>query len=92
MNITADGTYPITGLQPGMRYAFGVSGTFGGGTLALKWGNDQGVYTTFNDGVADLNFTTNGGREVLFPLGIGQVVLTGSGGATIDIYCTPCKN
>jgi len=43
--ITSDGTYTVT-TQPGQRYVFSASGTFGGGSLAIQW-NDGTTATAF---------------------------------------------
>lgn len=44
--ITADGTYTVATL-PGKTYSFAASGDFGGGTLAVKWLDDEGNATAF---------------------------------------------
>ena len=75
--ITTDGTYTVTTI-PGQRYVFSAAGTFGSGTLAIKW-NDGTNATAFPNSPAasaeSWTFTA--------PSGQVDLVLSGSTGASI---------
>lgn len=77
--ITADGTYTVSTL-PGKRYVFSAAGTFGSGTLAIKW-NDGTTATAFSNSPATAAETwtfTAPSRQV-------DLVLSGSTAADITV-------
>lgn len=77
-----------TPTDPGRSYAFAASGTFGGGTLTLKWSIDGTTFVPFNDGVSDVALTAAGGREVIAPGRKVRVTLSGATSPDIDFEIT----
>lgn len=80
--ITADGTYSVT-TYPGKFYVFSAAGTFGGGSLAVKW-NDGTNATAFLESPATAAetwvFTAPSNRV--------DLILSGSSGASITVNFT----
>ena len=54
MNITTNGTYPLTNV-PG-TYQFTASGTFGSGTVTFQYA-DGDDWFNYNDGISDMAYT-----------------------------------
>lgn len=71
-------TLPIT---PGKYYAFGASGTWGSGSLAVNWVDSAGNSVA----LPDSPLTANGGFVFCAPSSTLSLVLTGSTDASINI-------
>lgn len=75
-NLTADGTTTVN--LPGGEYAVTAAGTWGSGTLAIKW-NDGTNSVTYPDG----SLTADGG--LIIAVGTGKIDLVLSGSSSPDL-------
>jgi len=75
--------------DPGQSYAFAAAGTFGGGSLTLKWSIDGAIFTPFNDGIENVILTASGGREVIAPGRTIRATLSGASTPDINIAMAP---
>lgn len=82
LNITANGTQKLS-LAPG-EWAFQVAGTFGSGTLAIKWTDGENVVA-----YPDASFTAAGG--VVVAVGAADVVIALSGATNPDLNLRVAK-
>lgn len=73
-HITADGTYRINVRYPGGPYAFGASGDFGGGTVAVFWVDRAGNPVEYE--ISPLE--DEGGGKLHVPGNAIEVVVSGS--------------
>jgi hypothetical protein len=78
--IEADGTYTVA-VIPGHRYVFAAAGTFGGGSLAIKWLDARGNAVAFEDSP----LTAAGTFAVYAPTPVVQLILSGATDPAITV-------
>ena len=82
--VTANGTVTVSDLVPGGRYVAHAAGTYGGGTMTIKW-SDGTNDTAFPSG----ELTASGALEIIVPLSTVKFVLSGATNPSIIVGITP---
>jgi hypothetical protein len=82
--LTEDGTFTLD-IDAGRYYSLGVSGTWGGGSLAVSWTNDDGTGAAFPDSP----ITADGGFVFCAPAGAITLVLSGSTTPSLKVSYAP---
>lgn len=78
--ITADGTY-TTPITPGKYYSFGTAGTWGSGSLAIKWTDGAGNSVA----LPDSPLTSDGGFVFCAPTPTLTLVLSGATNPSLTV-------
>jgi hypothetical protein len=85
-NITEADTAVAQQIEAG-KYTVSVEGTFGGGSIELKFGKTSGTVATFD--VDNMTFDENGSYNLECGRGFVQPVRTGGSSMDVDITLTP---